>query len=933
MAQTTGSDGTFTLYAPPNQIITVTETNPTNYVSTGAKEGNNATVVDDDTIRVSPLISGSTSANNRFGDVLPTDLAVDKSDSADPIIADAVLTYTLAYTNKGPSFAQGVFITDTLSSDVTYGGMVSQPTGWTGPTYNSGPPATLTWYTPTLTANLSGTIIFTVTVNSDAKTKITNTLAITSNTPDNIPGNNEAEESTTVTPFALIHGTVFEDTNGNWEQDPGESGIPGVTITLDGVTSTTTGPDGSYTFITIVTGPHTVVETDPNGYFSTTPNEVHLNVELDNSYQVDFGDAPIATSDFAAIYGTVFEDTNGNGEWDDDETGLSGVTVTLDGITATTTNLYGSYAFSTTVEDVHTVVETDPNGYFSTTANEVHVEVTLGNGYQVDFGDALTTSNFAAIYGTVFEDINGNGEWDDDETGLSGVTVTLDGTTAKTTNVFGSYSFSTDVAGTHTVVETDPNGYFSTTPNQVPVEVTLGNGYQVDFGDAFTPTTLAISKSSQDIDGPPLVEGDTILYTVQVTNTGAYTAFNVTVTDDLPDQVTCQAVSGDSAPDGCADPLIWVIPTLSPNNTVATLFITVTINIGAAGQSITNTVTVTASNVPNPPDDPTPVCPDGSEPINGECPTTPEPSTCPADLYEEDDTVAQAQVLTLTANQTITQAHTFDVPADQDWLELTAQPGASYTFATSDLGSQADTQLALYANDGLTILAQNDNIAPDNPASSMTWSAPITPLNRVVYLAVTQPLDTFASCDTGYTLSLEQTVGGDLNNSSKAVDPEFTELAVGSPVTYTITLSNTDARWAAPVTVTDTLPVTITLDGVAVCEISEPEPPEQHVIYLPLVLKAVPTVGRQVAPAIIAAPRAEGQYVEYALTIEGNGFTWVGGVGPDSQITLCVFGVVNRTPWDSTNTAWIGWNTERISRSATGSSPIIRRLYLPVVLK
>jgi len=39
------------------------------------------------------------------------------------------------------------------------------------------------------------------------------------------------------------------------------------------------------------------------------------------------------------------------------------------------------------------------------------------------------------------------------------------------------------VAGVHTNVKTDPAGYSSTTPNEVEVDVTLGNGYQVDFGD------------------------------------------------------------------------------------------------------------------------------------------------------------------------------------------------------------------------------------------------------------------------------------------------------------------------------------------------------------------------------------------------------------------------------------------------------------------
>jgi uncharacterized repeat protein (TIGR01451 family) len=126
------------------------------------------------------------------------------------------------------------------------------------------------------------------------------------------------------------------------------------------------------------------------------------------------------------------------------------------------------------------------------------------------------------------------------------------------------------------------------------------------------------------------VVGDTISYTLMVTNTGSETAQDVTVTDDLPDLVTCQSVSGDNAPaGGCADPLIWQIPILVPSDS-ATLVIAVTINPGAEGQSIINTAGVTATNVIDPVDPPE-TCPDGSPPDaeTGECEITPGPAPGP----------------------------------------------------------------------------------------------------------------------------------------------------------------------------------------------------------------------------------------------------------------------------------------------------------------
>jgi len=131
---------------------------------------------------------------------------------------------------------------------------------------------------------------------------------------------------------------------------------------------------------------------------------------------------------------------------------------------------------------------------------------------------------------------------------------------------------------------------------------------------------LLLNKTAEDLNGPPLVISDTIRYTVQVTNTGTFTAYNVTVTDDLPDQVTCQSVSGGLT---CADPLVWDVGDLEPNNGTATLFIEVMIKPDAAGQSIVNSVSVTATNTVNP-IPVSEVCPDGSPPNpDGSCPNTP----------------------------------------------------------------------------------------------------------------------------------------------------------------------------------------------------------------------------------------------------------------------------------------------------------------------
>ena len=123
------------------------------------------------------------------------DVSVTKSDETDPVAVGAVLTYTLLYANAGPSDAQNVILTDTLPIDVTYGGVVSASPALSGPVQTANQ---LTWSGPTLAAGASGSIVFTVTVNTSAPGSITNDAVITGSTSDPTPGNSSDSESTTV---------------------------------------------------------------------------------------------------------------------------------------------------------------------------------------------------------------------------------------------------------------------------------------------------------------------------------------------------------------------------------------------------------------------------------------------------------------------------------------------------------------------------------------------------------------------------------------------------------------------------------------------------------------------------------------------------------------------------------------------------------------
>jgi len=432
-----------------------------------------------------------------------------KSDDPGTATAGQILTYTLAYYQNGVVPAASVNITDTLPAEVTYGGLVSQPAGWSGPTYDPGPPATLHWYSPTLDAGASGSMVFTVTVRPDAEGLVTNSALLTSTTPATYT---ITYEDTTIATLAdlsiaksgapapvaagatLVYTLTYTNTGPSDAQNvtvtdilPDEVAIVSVEpvpTTQDGQTLTWDLPvvasgDSDRIVITVTVDAEAVGSlVNSAGISSSTPDD-----NLDNNtdeLEIYIGDPARAT-----ILGYVFEDSNCNGVWDDGEEPISGATIGLTGPDPqdpAATDENGRYYFIVQEPGIYNVVEGDPDGYSSTTPNQVHLNVVLSNSYRVDFGDKLGTE-CAAIYGTVFEDENRNGRWDEVEPGLSGVAVTLNNAATTATGAYGAYTFSIATTGLHTVTETDPVGYMSTTPNQVDVDVAMDNGYEVNFGD------------------------------------------------------------------------------------------------------------------------------------------------------------------------------------------------------------------------------------------------------------------------------------------------------------------------------------------------------------------------------------------------------------------------------------------------------------------
>jgi uncharacterized repeat protein (TIGR01451 family) len=176
----------------------------------------------------------------------------------------AAVTYCFIVTNTGDTH-----LTNILISDPNLGITQANMTLKSG-TVPLAPGASLVYYYQT-------------TINGD----LTN-VATTTGTPSTpggvtIPGATPPTDNDTATVTQLAVGSigdfVWNDVNGNGIQDPGEPGIPGVTVTLfdsngNQVAQTTTNAQGNYIFSNVPAGTYVVGFTLPGaGYFFSPQNQ------------------------------------------------------------------------------------------------------------------------------------------------------------------------------------------------------------------------------------------------------------------------------------------------------------------------------------------------------------------------------------------------------------------------------------------------------------------------------------------------------------------------------------------------------------------------------------------------------------------------------------------------------------------------------------
>ncbi|MFN3191205.1 MAG: SdrD B-like domain-containing protein [Aureliella sp.] len=370
---------------------------------------------------------------------------------------------------------------------------------------------------------------------------------------------------------------------------------------------------------------------------------------------------------------------------------------------------------------------------------------------------------------------------------LTNVTSTL-GTATPSGNAFtvDIASLAVNQSSTITVTTTVDSTFSGTSvTNTVTANADESTQVTADETTTINPSIdLAITKTDS-VD--PATRGNTLVYTMDVTNAGPSSATNVVVTDTLPDGVTFISATGGTvtAPSGNSNDVLIDIGTLAASGSQQ---VTVTVTIDAdAADTITNTASVTSTETT------------GGFETNTNNNSTTEPTTLNPAIDLEVTKVDSADPVIAGNDLVYTMVVTNNGPSTATNVSLsdTLPAGVTFTSGTSTQGTTANNNGVFTADIGTLA---------SGASATVTLTVGVDP-------------GTTGTIDNTASVTATETETNSANNTAsqsttvnQSVDLQLTKtestniVSTGSALAYTIVVTNNGPSTATSVQVTDTLP-------------------------------------------------------------------------------------------------------------------------------
>jgi uncharacterized repeat protein (TIGR01451 family) len=744
-----GTSGTFTV------IYTV---------NSGTASG--TTISDTATVTASNQSFGTNSATATDVVATSTQADVALSTAATPIvIAGNTITYTQTVTNNGPAAAAGVSLTEATPTNTTFQS-VSAPVGWTCTTPAVGLTGNVVCSDPSnLSSGNSADIDIVLNVPSSVTaSSITAASSVTSTTSDPNTTNNSTSVTTTVNVACDLSVT--------------DSGSPN---------PVTAGATLTYTQVVTNAGPSNCSTATFN---ETTPmNTTFASIAATTGWTCTNFPTQCTNASVAPGSGTFT------------------LKYTVSGSATAGTIIADTVSVATTSHDTNLNNNTATSNIGVTSASEADLSATnsanpspVTAGSNITYTQSVTNAGPASANAPVFTETLPANTTAVSLTGPSGWTCVL-GTltctdtaamTAGTANFTFVVTVNNTVAAGTVITQTDSVTSTTQDPNSGNNSASATT-YVADSAD------LSVTNTPNPV---PVQAGNNITYTQVVSNAGPSTATSVTLTEALPANTTSVSLAG---PAGWACTLATLTcsdPTLAPSSP-ATITYVVTVNSGtAAGTAIKETASVTSA------------VSDPNTSNNTATASDVVATSSQADLVTTN--VASPTSLAAGSRVTYTQTVTNNGPASATAASFTetTPPNTTFQSITIPSGWTCPTLPAvggtgsITCNDGSSLGTGAANAAAFTLVLQVNAGTPSgTSITDTATATATNIVPSLTTNTASATVVVANANSADMAIVKTATPNPVTE---GTPLTYTLTVTNNGPASATTVSVTDTLPSILT---------------------------------------------------------------------------------------------------------------------------